>query len=70
MLVRWLLAVALVLGLLITALDLSAGAWRRGPVRRLGSVADIVTGRAEDPSLPSAPEVDETPPFMSPAITY
>jgi hypothetical protein len=70
MLVRWLLAVALILGLLITALELAAGARGRGHARRPASVADIVTGRGEDPSLPNAPEGDETPPSPSPAITY
>ena len=70
MLIRWLLALALILGLLITALELSAGARRRAHPRRPASVADIVTGRGEDPSLPNAPEIDETPPPTSPAITY
>ena len=70
MLIRWFLAVALIFGLLITALELSAGSRARTHARRPASVADVVTGRAEDPSLPSAPEVDEAPPSTSPAITY
>jgi hypothetical protein len=70
MLVRWFLAMALILGLLVTALDLWAGARGRARARRPASVADIVTGRGEDPSLANAPEVDETPPSPSPAITH
>jgi hypothetical protein len=70
MLIRWLLALALILGLLITALELSAGPHVRRHVRRPASVADVVTGRGEDPSLPNVPEVDQAPPTTSPAITY
>ncbi len=70
MLIRWLLALALILGLLITALELSAGPHARRHARRPASVADVVTGRGEDPSLPSVPEVDQAPPPTSPAITY
>jgi hypothetical protein len=70
MLVRWLLALALLIGLLITALDLSDGARKRGPGQRAPSVADVVTGRGEEPSLPQASEVDDTPPATSPAMTY
>ncbi|HZF03644.1 MAG TPA: hypothetical protein VE932_04855 [Patescibacteria group bacterium] len=70
MLVRWLLAAVLILGLLITAFELSAGARGRAHARRPASVADIVTGRGEDPSVPNAPEVDESPSSTSPAITY
>ena len=70
MIIRWLLALALILGLLITALELSAGPHARRHPRRPASVADVVTGRGEDPSLPSVPEVDQAPPSTSPAITY
>ena len=70
MLIRWLLALALILGLLITALELSAGSQARRHAARPPSVADVVTGRGEDPSLPSFPEVDPAPPSTSPAITY
>lgn len=70
MLIRWLLALALILGLLITALELSAGSQARRHARRAASVADVVTGRGEDPSLPSVPEVDQAPSSTSPAITY
>ena len=70
MLVRWLFALALILGLTITALGLSARGRGSVPARRPASVADVVTGRAEDPSLPNAPEVEEAPPATSPAMTY
>ena len=70
MLIRWLLAVALILGLLITTLELSAGPHARRHAHRPASVADVVTGRGEDPSLPSVPEVDPAPASTSPAITY
>jgi hypothetical protein len=70
MLVRWLVALALILGLLITALELSAGPHARRHARRPASVAGVVTGRAEDPSLPSVPEVDQAAPSTSPVITY
>jgi hypothetical protein len=70
MLIRWLLALALILGLLITALELSAGPHARRHARRPASVADVVTGRGEDPSLPSVPEADQAPPSTSPAMTY
>jgi hypothetical protein len=68
--VRWLLALALIIGLVILALDLSDGARKRAAARRAPSVADVVTGRAEDPSLPQAHEADDTPPATSPAMTY
>jgi hypothetical protein len=70
MLIRWLLVGALVLGLLITALELSAASRPRRSARQPASVADVVTGRGEEPSLPSVPEVDQTPPSPSPALTY
>ena len=69
MVIRWLLALALILGLLITALELSAGPHARGEARRPASVADVVTGRGQDPSPPSVPEVDQAPPSTSPAMT-
>jgi hypothetical protein len=69
MLIRWVIACALILGLVVAALDLSAHVRHRARTRRPPSVADVVTGRAEDPSLPNAAEVDETP-STSPAITY
>jgi hypothetical protein len=70
MLVRWLLALALIFGLTIAALELSAPARGRVAARRPASVADVVTGRAEDPSVPNAPEVEEAPAASSPAMTY
>jgi hypothetical protein len=70
MLVRWLLAFALIIGLVVTALELSAGARGRAMARRPSSVADVVSGRGEDPSLPNAPEGEGTSPSTSPAMTY
>ena len=70
MVIRWLLALALILGLLITALELSAGPHASRHARRPASVADVVTGRGQDPSPPSVPEVDQAPPSTSPAMTY
>jgi len=69
MLIRWVIALLLILVLVVTALELSANARHRARARRAPSVADVVTGRGEDPSLPQAPEVEETP-STSPAITY
>src|SRR5438128_661492 len=48
MLIRWLLVLALILGLLITALELSAGPHARRHARRPASVADVVIGRGEE----------------------
>ena len=69
MLTRWVVALALILMLVVTALELTANARSRGRARRASSVAHVVTGRGEDPTLPQAPEVEDTP-AMSPAITY
>jgi hypothetical protein len=59
----------LILGLVVTAFDLAATARHRARARRPPSVADVVTGRGEDPSVPYAAEVQEAP-STSPAITY
>ncbi len=56
--------------MLVTALELSAGSHAHRHARRPASVADVVTGRSEDPSLPSVPEVDQAAPSTSPVITY
>jgi hypothetical protein len=69
MLIRWVIALMLLLALVVTALDLSAYARHRGRARRSPSVADVVTGRGEDPTVPNASEIEEMP-SMSPAITY
>jgi hypothetical protein len=69
MLVRWIIATVLILGLVVTALDLSANVRHRARARRAPSVADIVSGRADEPSPPHAAETDETP-AIAPAITY
>jgi hypothetical protein len=69
--VRWLIALALVLGLLVTVLELSTGGRSsRASMRRPASVADVVTGRSADPSVPEAPEGDAAPASAAPAITY
>lgn len=72
MLGRWIFAAVLLVGVgaAIAALELSAGARGHATARRPASVADVVTGRGEDPNLPSTPEVDEAPPATLPAITY
>ena len=70
MIARWLLALALIIGLVVAALDLSDGARRRGSARRAPSVADVVRGRGDDPGLPQAHEADDTPAATSPAMTY
>ena len=69
MLIRWVIASVLILGLVVTALDLSANVRHRARVRRPPSVADIVSGRADEPSPPHAAEAEETP-AIAPAITY
>jgi hypothetical protein len=69
MLIRWVIASVLILGLVVTALDLSANVRHRARARRQPSVADIVTGRADDPSPPYAAEVEEVP-ATAPVITY
>jgi len=69
MLFRWVVATLLILGLFVAALDLGANARHRARTRRPPSVADVVTGRGEDPSVPSASEVEEAP-STAPAITY
>jgi hypothetical protein len=68
--VRWLIALAFVLGLLVTVLELLTGRGSRASMRRPASVADVVTGRSADPSVPDAPEGDAAPASASPAITY
>jgi len=72
MLGRWIFAAVLLVGVgaVIVALELTAGARGHATARRPPSVAGVVTGRSEGPSLPSAPEVDEAPPATSPSITY
>jgi len=72
MLGRWVFAAVLFVGVgaVIVALELTAGARGHTTPGRPPSVADVVTGRSEDPGLPSTPEVDEAPPATSPAITY
>ncbi|HEV8587194.1 MAG TPA: hypothetical protein VGT02_19705 [Methylomirabilota bacterium] len=70
MLGRLIFVAILLLGVLITSLELSANARARKEARRAASVADVVTGRGPDASLPSAPEADEAPPAASPTITY
>lgn len=71
MAVRWVIALVLVLGLVIGVLELSVGGrGSRAPKRRSASVADVVTGRAAEPSVPDAPEGDAAPASASPTITY
>jgi hypothetical protein len=69
MLLRWVVATLLILGLSVTALDLGANARHRARTPRPPSVADVVAGRGEDPSVPYASEVEEAP-STAPAITY
>jgi hypothetical protein len=69
MLVRWIVATVLILGLVVSALDLSANVRHRTRARRPPSVADIVSGRADEPSPPHAAEAEETP-AIAPTITY
>jgi len=72
MLGRWIFAAVLLVGVgaVIVALELTVGARGHVTSRRPASVADVVTGRSEEPGLPTTPEVDEAPPATSPAITY
>jgi len=69
MLARWIIASLLILGLVVTALDLSANARHRARVRRPPSVADVVTGRPDEASPPHSAEVEKAP-STAPAITY
>ena len=69
MLLRWVIAMLLILGVFVMALELGANARHRARARRPPSVADVVTGRGEDPSVPYAAEVEEAP-STAPAITY
>ena len=69
MLVRWVIAMLLILGLVVSALDLSANVRQRARAPRPSSVADIVTGRADDPSPPHEAESEEAP-AAAPAMTY
>ena len=69
MLIRWILASLLILGLVVTAIDLSANVRHRARARRPPSVADVVTGRGDDASPPHAAEGEETS-STAPAITY
>jgi hypothetical protein len=70
MIVRWVIVLAFLLGLVVTVLELSAGSPGRAPHRRAASVADVVTGRGADASVPEAPEGDETAGSASPTISY
>jgi hypothetical protein len=69
MLVRWTIASLLILGLVVAALDLSATVRHRARLRRPPSVADVVTGPADDASPPHAAEGEEGT-STAPAITY
>jgi hypothetical protein len=70
MLGRWLLTLALVIGLAVIALDLSSDTKTRSSALRTPSVAAVVTARGEDPSLPQASEMDDTAPGTTPTISY
>ena len=69
MLARWIVASLLILGLVAIALDLSANVRYRARIRRPPSVADVVTGRPDEPSPPHSAEVEQAP-STAPAITY
>jgi hypothetical protein len=69
MLARWIIASLLILGLVVTALDLSANMRHRARVRRPSSVADVVTGRPDEAGPPHSAEVEKAP-STAPALTY
>ena len=70
MLGRWLLTLALVIGLAVIALDLSSSKKTRSSALRTPSVADVVAASGEHPSLPQASEMDDTTPGTTPTISY
>ncbi|HEY3098956.1 MAG TPA: hypothetical protein VGL14_08610 [Methylomirabilota bacterium] len=70
MLGRWLLMLALVIGLAVIALDLLSGTKTRSSALRTPSVADVVTARGEDPNLPQASAMGDTAPGGTPTISY